>query len=49
MSEAQAFIAAGRAQQDQRFVIAEAETLDRAQATGAWVATDRPTDLAGWR
>jgi len=44
VTDAQAFIAAGTAQQAQRFVLAEAETLNRAQATGAWLATDAPVE-----
>ena len=40
MAEARAFVAAGTARQPQRFVIADAETLDGVQATGAWLASD---------
>jgi hypothetical protein len=43
--EARAFVAAGTYQQPQRFVVAEADTVDEAQASGAWLATDTPAEV----
>lgn len=45
MTDTQAFVAAGTATQPQRFVIAEGETADDAQASGAWVSAANPSEV----
>lgn len=45
MTECQAFIAAGTARQSQRFVIGAGESVDVAQASGEWIATETPVEV----
>lgn len=45
MPNSQSFIAAGSAAQPQRFVVGEGDTVDDAQASGAWLATDSPAEV----
>jgi hypothetical protein len=41
----QAFVASGTAAQPQRFVIAEADSLDAAQADGRWISSANPVEI----
>jgi hypothetical protein len=45
MTEARAFVAPGTRQQPQRFLVAEADTVDEAQVSGTWLATDTPVEV----
>ncbi len=41
----QAFVASGTAAQPQRFVVADADSLDAAQADGCWISSANPVEV----
>jgi hypothetical protein len=45
MTDVSAFIVAGTATQPQRFVIGAGKTVDRAQVSGKWLASDTPVEV----
>jgi hypothetical protein len=45
MPEARGFVRPATRRQPQRFLVAEADTVDEAQASGAWLATDTPAEV----
>jgi len=45
MTEARAFVAPATASQPQRLVIGPGDTVDEAQASEAWLATDTPVEV----
>jgi len=44
-SKMQAFVASGTATQPQRFVVAGADSLDAAQASGRWISSADPVEV----
>jgi len=45
----ESYIKSASANQPQRLVLAAGEDLDDAQASGQWIATDRPYSPEEWR